>query len=245
MLKKTFFLFSLFVLAFFSLDCFAQEKITFASKDGLMMTADWYKIDNTSFVIILCHQAGYSRGEYIETAKKFNKLGFNCLAIDQRSGDQVNGIKNETAALAKQSGKADSYAYAEMDMVAAVEYVFQQYKKKVILLGSSYSASLALKITKENKKVAACVAFSPGEYFEKMNIQKTISGMLDKPIFVSSAKSESEKVKALTRELISARKIQFTPQREGVHGSRALWQDNPNNQEYWMNLKSFLNDVRD
>ena len=223
----------------------AQEKVTFPAKDGLIITADWYKIDKTSSVIILCHQAGYSRGEYIETAKKLNKWGFNCIALDQRSGNEINGIKNETAALAKEQGKLDSYAAAEQDIVAAVDYVFQQYKKKVILLGSSYSASLVLKITKENKKVAACIAFSPGEYIEKLNIQKTIAGMLDKPVFVTSAKSEAENVKTLMKELKSAQKIQFVPQREGIHGSRALWSDNQNNQEYWLNLKSFLNDFKD
>ena len=224
---------------------FSQEKITFPSKDGLTISADWYKIDKTSPVIILCHQAGYSRGEYIETAKRLNKYGFNCLAIDLRSGDEVNGIKNETAALAKQLGKVNSYLSAEQDILSAMDYIFQQYKKKILLFGSSYSASLCLKITKENKKIAACLAFSPGEYIEKVNIQKTISGMVDKPIFVTSALSEAEAVKTLVKGFKSVQKIQFIPQREGIHGSKALWPDNANNQEYWANLKSFLYLVKD
>jgi hypothetical protein len=47
---------------------------TFLSQDKVKVTADWYKIDDTSRVIILCHQEESSRGEYIQTAKRFNKL---------------------------------------------------------------------------------------------------------------------------------------------------------------------------
>src|SRR5438477_11180739 len=72
-------------------------QITFPSADGLIITADSYLQNDTLPWILLCHQAGYSRGEYKETAVKFENFGYNCLAIDQRSGDSVNGIKNETA----------------------------------------------------------------------------------------------------------------------------------------------------
>lgn len=45
---------------FFSVGLSAQEKIEFPSKDGLIITADLYEVENPTMVILLCHQAGYS-----------------------------------------------------------------------------------------------------------------------------------------------------------------------------------------
>ena len=80
------------------------KTINFPSKDGLSITADLYLIKEAKDIILLCHQAGFSRGEYVETAKRLNKLGYSCLAIDQRSGKVVNGIVNQTAKLAIEKG---------------------------------------------------------------------------------------------------------------------------------------------
>ena len=78
----------------------AQQMVTFFSSDGLTVTADLYLKDKSYPFIILFHQANFSRGEYQETAPKLMKLGYNCLAVDLRSGKEVNFIKNETAAKA-------------------------------------------------------------------------------------------------------------------------------------------------
>lgn len=77
----------------------AKEKdtINFEAKDGLIVTADLFAPHpNETPFIILFHQAQWSRGEYIEIAPKLNKMGFNCMAVDLRSGGNVNDITNET-----------------------------------------------------------------------------------------------------------------------------------------------------
>jgi len=89
-----------------------------------------------------------SRGEYSETGLRLNKFGFKLPGIDQRSGDAMNGVVNETAAEAKRMKKKQGYLDAEQDIIAAIDYLYEKYNKKVILCGSSYSASLVLKIAK-------------------------------------------------------------------------------------------------
>ena len=75
--------------------------ITFSSADDTQLTADVYAPhDKSNPFIVLCHQAGWSRGEYRDIAPKLNQLGFNCMAIDQRSGEAVNDVANETFAAA-------------------------------------------------------------------------------------------------------------------------------------------------
>ncbi|HNS13249.1 MAG TPA: hypothetical protein PKM97_11605, partial [Bacteroidia bacterium] len=122
-----------------SIETNAQLKVFFPSKDELMMTADWYPVSSSMPVILLCHQNGFSRGEYNETALRLNKFGFNCLAIDQRVGKEVNGVRNETALEAAEKKAEPTFEEAEQDILAALDYLQTQYKQKIIILGSSYS----------------------------------------------------------------------------------------------------------
>ena len=59
--------------------------INFYAKDSVIITADTYYLENVPPTVLLCHQAGFSRGEYIDTSTKLNDLGFSCMDIDQRS----------------------------------------------------------------------------------------------------------------------------------------------------------------
>ena len=86
----------------------AMETVTFPAADGLAVTADLYLAhDKEAPFVILFHQAGYSRGEYGQIAPRLNGLGFNALAVDQRSGGAAKGVMNETAALARAPGIAE------------------------------------------------------------------------------------------------------------------------------------------
>jgi dienelactone hydrolase len=241
LLMRLAFVTSLFLFSF--IIC-AQETITFPSKDGIDITADQYISNDTLPYMILCHQAGYSRGEYSQTALRFQKFGYNCLAIDARSGKEANGIINETAVLAQKNKKSTNYLDAEQDILAAIDYAFKKSNKKIILVGSSYSASLVLKIAATNDKVKAVLAFSPGEYFgDKLNLKETIK-TLDKPVFATSSKEEAPSLSDLMKGIKSSNKTQFTPSSEGDHGSKALWKNPGSNyHEYWLALFMFMRNV--
>jgi len=152
--------------------------ITFPSLDGLEITADLFHVADDAPVFVLCHQARYNRTEHTETAKALMTRGYNCLATDQRSGGELHDQENETANRAKAQGLPMSYLDAEPDIIAAVNYMAEKYQQQVILVGSSYSAALGLKVAKENPNVKAVLSFSPGEYFgDKLALGKTISGL--------------------------------------------------------------------
>ncbi|REJ83984.1 MAG: hypothetical protein DWQ44_05845 [Bacteroidetes bacterium] len=222
----------------------AQLTVQFPSKDQVMISADWYPVNTAYPIVLLCHQNGFSRGEFLETAVRLNKLGFNCMAIDQRIGDEVNNVKNETASNALSKGLKPSFEDAEQDIIAAIEYLHERYNQNIILLGSSYSASLALKIACNNEKVKAVAAFSPGEYFkDKDYVSKSISS-LTKPVFITSSKSEADKVTQLVRDVNSRIKVQYIPKTAGDHGSKVLWTSSSDNPEYWVALMSFLNKIK-
>lgn len=221
-------------------------RVEFPSKDGIMITGDSYEVIPGSQYILLCHQAGYSRGEYRETAKKLSEMGYNCLAIDLRSGKECNGVKNETAHHAMEKGISAGYLDAEQDIEAALDYIYNlTYNKthhKVIVVGSSYSASLALKMAANNERIMAVAAFSPGEYFKGMELNKLIKG-LNKPVFVTSSLEENEDLVKLMVGVDEANKTIYKPTAEGTHGSSVLWPENQAKDEYWTAFSSFLNKI--
>ena len=70
---------------------FKGKTIEFPSMDNLQITADVYLTENKDApFILLFHQAGWSRGAYREIGPQLNALGFNCMSIDQRSGNIVS-----------------------------------------------------------------------------------------------------------------------------------------------------------
>lgn len=236
---KIFFL--VFLSSYFVASLKAQDEVTFKAKDGLTVYATEYIIDKDKPYILLFHQAGYSKGEYKEIAPKLLKLGYNCLAVDLRSGGDVNYVPNETAAEARKLHLNTTYLDAKKDMEAAIEYVYAKSKKPVILFGSSYSASLALLEGKTNEHVKAIIAFSPGEYL-KPDINMALSvEHLQKPVFAACSQREFVYVQEMLEGISPNYKTIFKPQNNpGVHGAKALWSSCKSSGEYWFALYLFF-----
>lgn len=221
---------------------FAQKTIDFPSKDGLLITADYYEAEGSETFILLFHQAGWSRGEYKEIAPKLNTLGYNCLAIDQRSGGAVNSVTNQTNQRAVAEGKETTYLDAFQDIEATVAYVKKVYSpKKIIIWGSSYSSSLVLKYAGDHPdQIDAAMAFSPGEYFGKDDFIKNSAAHIKVPTFITSAQNEQDNWAAINQAIPTTRKVTYVPATAGNHGSRALWEKFKDNNGYWIAVKNFL-----
>ncbi|MDX1830416.1 MAG: alpha/beta hydrolase [Lutibacter sp.] len=219
---------------------YRADKIIFPSLDSLPITANFYQVKSTKPMILLCHQAGFSRGEYKATAIKLNNLGYTCLAIDQRSGNIANDVINETALAAKKRNLPQSYFDAKQDIQAAINFLYKKNNNQpIILVGSSYSATLALLVGVNSSKVKAIAAFSPGEYYNTIDVKNSIKNMA-KPIFVTSSKKESESVTELVALINPDYVTQFIPNVEGIHGSKALWKSTRGSENYWKAFVSFL-----
>lgn len=219
------------------------ETLQFKSKDGLLMTADLYSVEPSKNLILLCHRSHCNRGEYRETAPKLNKLGFSCLAIDQRSGMKVFGVINETSARAKQNGLATGYLDAKQDIESAVNYAYERNgSQPIILFGSSYSASLALLVATETDRIKAVIVFSPGEYLKGFNLAEEIKS-LTKPVFATGARKEIGEVNKVLRGVSPENVTLFHPKVDGFHGSKTLWESVEGHETYWEPLKQFLSKV--
>ena len=222
---------------------FGQETITYPSQDALSITADLYNGGSNDTFILLFHQAGWSRGEYQEIAPKLNKLGYSCLAVDQRSGGAVNDVKNNTSAAAKEKGKKTKYIDAFPDIEASVAYIKKAYNpKKIVIWGSSYSSSLVLKYAGDNPNaIQGVLSFSPGEYFGSKDFITQSAKNIKVPVFITSAKNEKKNWIDIYEAINTTNKQFFLPEGgSGNHGSRALWAKHSEHKEYWTAVKGFL-----
>jgi dienelactone hydrolase len=230
----------------------AAQSISFRSADNLPITADSYApyAAAATPVIVLFHQAGSSRGEYDEIAPRLNTLGFNCIAVDLRSGGYAQGKANQTAIRAAQAGLPTRYIDALPDIIAALQYAHKQYPgSRVIAWGSSYSAALVLKVAGDHAELAdAVLAFSPGEYFSQQgkseNWIRESAQHIKVPVFITSAKDEAGSWAAIFQAIPSATKTRFIPATQGNHGAKALWGKYPDSAAYWGAVTRFLDQLK-
>lgn len=221
--------------------------VQFRAWDKVIVTADLYTPKPAAApFIILFHQATYSRGEYVEIAPKLNEMGFNCMAVDLRSGEAVNGIVNETWKYADSLKMETRFTDAYSDIRAAVSYVKNKYPgARIILFGSSYSASLALKFASDFPKgISGVVAFSPAEYFSKFGWSRTIittsAAKIKCPVFIASNANERDRCQGIYDAIPGQNKTYYIPQTGGKHGAKTLWSTFPESKAYWSALKGFL-----
>lgn len=222
------------------------KEVDFPTAGGIEAHADVYTPKKKpSTLIILFHQAGWSRGEYREIAPKLVKLGYQVMAVDQRSGKAVNGVHNETHRRATKKSAGTGYLDAYADLKAALTYATKNLKpRRIVVWGSSYSAALVFRLAAEHpEQVAALLSFSPGEYFGKGYGDDYVQGFakkIENPVFVTSSKTEREKAKPIFDAVPIQKKILFTPASLGQHGSRALWEKWDDNDVYWAAVNAFL-----
>jgi len=224
---------------------YTPTKVEFSSLDGLVINGSLYEIGKNNPIILLMHQAGYNRIEYADIAPKLNELGYNCLAVDLRSGVTFAGKSNNTNTRAIEKGLQPEMINAQQDVAAAIAYLNKKYNQKVIVWGSSFSSSLALLEGVNNDKVKGIISFSPGDYFGNAAPSlATVFSEIKKPFLITSSKQEAQTLKALIgNSKLKTNQQQFIPTSNGFHGSRALWEGQEGADEYWSAIKEFLTKI--
>jgi dienelactone hydrolase len=222
----------------------AMENVSFVASDQVEVFGDYYSAGTkTKPLLLLFHQAGSNRGEYEQIAPTLVALGFNALAIDQRSGGAMWGRDNETV---RHLHKSSSYDEALRDLEAALKWAKSfGHSGPIAVWGSSYSAALVFVLAARHpQETNALLAFSPGEYLDGPSDVRKAATLLSLPVFVTSAKSKDEidAARAILNATTSSEKTQFVPRVDGVHGSSTLRRDrNPRGaDENWAAVKRFL-----
>ena len=224
------------------------KTVNFETSDGLKVFADLYSSENKRGpLIILYHQAGFSRGEFRNIAPRLVDLGFNVLAVDLRSGDIMNQVTNLTKKEALKQGISTSFEDVIPDLEASFEYAKNQIKsRKIIYWGSSYSASLGFYMAaKYPKDYKALIAYSPGEYFkiENKNISEFAKD-IKIPVYASSARNEESSLKSIFNSVKSKKQFYIPAKTKGHHGTMALSSFYDDSEENWQAIIPFLKTLK-
>lgn len=197
-------------------------------------------------VVLMFHQARSNMAEYEPIAPRVAKLGFDCLTVDQRAGGTMWGAQNQTVA---QYNAIQEYLAAYPDMVGALNWAKAKKYKKILAWGSSYSASLTLRLAAEHPEIAAVLVFSPGEYFDKKGVVAGWNKKVKVPALFSFTQEETiqggHDLYETAGPYPGRKNDVLVTHKQGVHGSSTLRADqNPNsNGYYWGVVETFLKRV--
>jgi dienelactone hydrolase len=216
-----------------------RRRIEGTAADGRKFTGDLYETGKKDApIVLLFHQARSGRGEYRLIAPRLVKAGFNCLAIDQRVGDGWGGLRNETAAA--YGGKRPlQYGDAKPDLYGAVSYVRGlHWTGKLAVVGSSYSAALAVLLAAESVHATSVVLFSPGDYLKPRGLVLSAAQAVGEPTLVIAPKNEEMQARMVFTALSSPDKdLVVLP--KGVHGASTLYRS-PDAEKAWKSFLAFL-----
>ena len=201
----------------------AADEVRLVAADGVTVFADHFDPsgNRSRGTIVLFHQAGSNAAEYRTIAPRLAGMGFQVLAVDQRSGGAMFLAINRTV---KALGGSTGYEAALPDMAAALASV--QTQGPVLVWGSSYSAGLVFALAAAHPgSVNAILAFSPGEYFSGLNVAQA-AARVRVPVYVTSANDAGEVAAAQTiaDAVPGGLAVQFVP-KVGSHGSSTLRAD--------------------
>lgn len=173
----------------------AQEHHRFLSADETEVHAYLYAPERVAhnLTILAFHQAqGDARGEYGPIAERLVELGYEVMAVDLRSGGDRFGGENQTV---RDLGHSTGYCEAMPDVESAYSYLHSiRPKRPIVIMGSSYSAALVLRLAAVNPpRLAGVVSFSPasGGPLEKCSGEE-VSDAIEAPVLVFRPASEME-----------------------------------------------------
>lgn len=223
----------------------AGVEVQLRASDGKTVFADFVEAPkrNKAPVVILLHKAGSNAAEYENIIPKLSEMEFNCVAVDLRSGGSKWGKTNRTS---EQYSRDPGYLGAYLDMQAVYEWAYKQGFPKVGVVGSGYSASLALHLAEQFPAISMVAAFSPGEYGELRGSVRGWTSNVICPVYMASSQAEGADTKrlfsALTRRSNAKVWDVFAQYSHGGHGARELLESNrPEAAErYWSSFKKFL-----
>jgi dienelactone hydrolase len=198
----------------------AGEPLTLRASDGVAVYGTLSQAQQHGrSIALLFHQAHANRHEYDSVVPALQKLGFDTLAIDQRSGGDLFGGHNET--VAKLGASAD-YMAPLPDLKAALAWARAQHYARIVAVGSSYSSSLVIVLAAEHPQgLSAIASFSPGEYFDDKNQIKQAAAKVALPFYITTDPKEAGDVAEVLRDSHGANIVHYQP-KVGVHGASTL-----------------------
>jgi len=136
-----------------------RASITLTTSDNVRIAADWYSVAQPKGWALLLHMMPATKESYVGLAEALHARGIASLAIDFRGHGASHGGPNGYTRFSDAEQQAK-----RLDVEAAIAWLRTQgmTEPRVVLVGASIGANLALQHLADHPTIPAVVLLSPG-----------------------------------------------------------------------------------
>lgn len=168
-----------------------MEKIFLTTKDKIKIAADFYSVENPVGWCVLLHMRPATKESWQDFALELQKQSYESLAIDLRGHGESDGGPNSYLNFSDQENQKSI-----LDLEAAVDYLIKERgaaPEKIILMGASIGANLALQYIKEHSEFETAILFSPGLNYRGIETEPLVKNLKagQKVFFISAEDDEN------------------------------------------------------
>lgn len=198
------------------------ERITYVTNDGVTIVGNWVTSPTTIGAAILLHQYPSTRQSWGDIQRILATRGIASLAIDLRGhGESIKGP--DGIQLDYQVFKNEEHASSIHDVRGAYEWIQTRgiERDRIVAVGASIGANLALNFLSEEPHMPAAAAISPGEEYHGVNTFENAEYISPHQSvwIVSSSDDEKSYIASeqLDKMIVSEQKV-FERLKEAGHG---------------------------
>ena len=200
-----------------------QTEESFETKDKFTIYADYYAPPEETKrppAVILLHMVHHDRSSWGKFPKKLAAAGFAVLAIDMRGHGKS----------AKERGESRNFSTEQWmgvleDLAAARKHLGKKEgvnAGKLIVIGASIGANLALNYAVKEKKVKGIALLSPGETYRGVQSLPLVPKVGKRALFVAASRDniKSARTAEAIHEAAKGKKKQIKIYTAAGHGTR-------------------------
>jgi len=207
--------------------------VSFLTPDGFQLKGDFFPATPAAPVVLLLHQLGMNRSEFIGLAKALQASGINALAYDARGHGE--SVLKDGKKVTYETFTDKDFENTTVDMDTAIRFLRDtkkiSAKSPIGIVGASIQSSTGLIYASEHPDVRAVVLLSPGLDYHGIDTKGPMALYGNRPVFIAASINDSASYKAVKElEAIAkgAKKKEILS--DGGHGA-AMFRKDPGLQD--------------
>jgi dienelactone hydrolase len=153
------------------------ERVSFPTVDGVTIIGTWNEAVGATGAAVLLHMMPATRASWAALQAALAGQGLSSLAIDLRGhGESTRGAEGT---LAYKGFTDEQHQASRMDVEAAVNWLRAKGLKpeRIVLIGASIGANLALSALADEPRLPAAVLLSPGADYHGLKALEEAEGL--------------------------------------------------------------------
>lgn len=172
------------------------EDVTFKARDGFVLTATYSPpAEPKAACVVLLHMYCGRRQDWDPLVPKLREAGYAVLALDMRGhGDSRAGGKVDMEKLEGRKAEALCAQFTQ-DVAAAIAFLKGKEEvdaTRIVLIGGSIGANVALNHAARDASVRSVVLLSPGLDYMGVETKSAMKSCVKRPVFLLASRPDSE-----------------------------------------------------